>query len=78
MTQLSLFGVSENQDSFMSMDWGLLTFYPAKTNKVKDTCQKCLLRDGVECQQAPCSDFQRFDKQEGYFSIHDFPDGTQH
>lgn len=76
--QLALIGESDTQMHFTSERWGLLTFFPAKSNKVKDTCQKCLLRDSEECQQAPCSDFQRFDKQEGYFSIHDMPDGTQH
>ena len=72
--QLALIGESDTQMHFTSERWGLLTFFPTKTNKVKDTCQKCLLRDSEECQSAPCSMFQRADKQNGYFSIHDMPD----
>lgn len=71
--QLALMGESDNQMHFTSETWGLLAFFPAKTNKVKDTCQKCLLRDSDECKLAPCSDFQRYDRLEGYFSIHDMP-----
>ena len=73
--QLALWGVSDDQMHFTSLQWGLLTFFPAKTNKVKDTCQKCLLRDSDECRNTPCSDFQRYDRQEGYFSIHEMPVG---
>ena len=74
--QLALMGESDTQMHFNSETWGLLTFFPAKTNKVKDTCQKCLLRDSEECKQAPCSDFQRLDHQEGYYSIHQMPGGN--
>ena len=71
--QLALMGESDTQMHFTSERWGLLTFFPAKTNKVKDTCQKCLLRYIEECNQAPCADYQRLDHQEGYFSIHQMP-----
>lgn len=63
----------DDQMHFVSKQWGLLTFFPAPSNKTKDTCQKCLLRDSEECQNAPCSDFQRYDRREGYYSIHDMP-----
>lgn len=71
--QLALIGESDNQMHFTSETWGLLTFFPSKTNKIKDTCQKCLLRDSDECNSAPSSDFQRYDQLEGYFSIHEMP-----
>lgn len=76
-TQLSLFGASPDQNTFQSMQWGLLTFYPAKTDKWKDTCRHCLLWGDYcdECLNAPCSSFSRTDGKEGYFSIHDMPKG---
>lgn len=78
MEQLALIGESDNQMHFTSVKWGLLTFFPAKSNKIKDTCQKCMLRNSEECYMAPCDDLLRADGLQGYFSIHDMPDGTKH
>lgn len=33
-----------DQNIFKSKQWGELNFFPAKTNRVKDTCRHCLLR----------------------------------
>lgn len=79
MSKVAQYGPSEDQMTFNSEIWGLLTFFPAKTNKWTDTCRHCLLYDNSlngctpECFMAPCSDFQRYDKQGGYFAIHDMP-----
>ena len=55
--QLSLFGITPSQDTFQSVLWGELTFYPTKTNKWRDTCSK----------------EDRTDEQNGYFGIHSMP-----
>ena len=78
--QLSLFGITPSQDTFQSVLWGELTFYPTKTNKWRDTCRHCLLwvhkhqqTDQDECLLAPCSKEDRTDEQNGYFGIHSMP-----
>ncbi len=78
--QLSLFGVVPDQDAFQSMHWGLLTFFPTKGNKWKDTCRHCLLwvqkdlqTDHDECLSVPCDSIDRKDGMNGYFSIQDMP-----
>ena len=60
-------------NTFVSKRWGELTFFPAKTNKVKDTCRHCLLKCSDECQTAPCASYQREDNRDGYFSMHQMP-----
>ena len=62
-----------DQNKYNSKQWGELTFFPAKTNRVKDTCRHCLLKGSDECQTAPCASYQREDKREGYFSTHQMP-----
>ena len=77
--QLELFGISEDQMTFTSELWGVLSFFPSQTNKWTDTCKHCLLWDNKkrECAaphgQAPCASYERYDGQEGYFAIHDMP-----
>ena len=78
--QLFLFGVTDDQNTFMSELWGKLTFVPTGSNKWKDNCRHCLLWVRKECQKpndecisAPCSHDCRKDGKDGYFSIHDMP-----
>lgn len=73
MTQLSLFGVNENQNGFMSMTWGQTAFYPTKDDKWVHNCRLCILNRSEECQEAPCTADERTDGKRGYFSIHDMP-----
>ena len=40
--QLELFGMSADENHFTSTLWGVLTFFPAPSNKWKDTCRHCL------------------------------------
>jgi len=42
-TQLEIFGMSADENHFTSTLWGVLTFFPASSNKWKDTCRHCLL-----------------------------------
>ena len=67
--------MSENyhENYFMSEKWGLLQFFPSKTEKLKDTCQKCLLRNTKECLFAHCTSDGRADGRQGYFSRHEMP-----
>lgn len=78
MKQLSLFGASEKQDTFMSMTWGLTTFFQTKDDQWAHNCKLCILNRSVECCLAPCTVEERADGQRGYYSIHNMPDGTQH
>lgn len=71
--QLALIGESDNPMHFTSVKWGLLTFFPTKTNLYKDTCNKCLLKNSDECADAPCHGEYRADGKNGYYSIHDMP-----
>lgn len=78
--QLELFGLTPDENTFQSTLWGLLTFYPSKSDCYKDTCRHCLLcvpkeeqRPDDECLFAHCSDFERADGRNGYFSIHNMP-----
>ena len=76
MEQLSLFGASQDQNTFMSASWGLLTFFPTKKFSEKDCCRKCLLWNGGtmdECSFAPCKPLTRADKKAGFYSIRQFP-----
>ena len=79
--QLALMGESDTQMHFTSERWGLLTFFPTKGSKWKDTCRHCLLWDSVlgetpECAQAHCRAEDRHDGRHGYYSIHDMPGGN--
>lgn len=81
--QISLFGVATDENSFMSTEWGKLTFYEAASNKWTDTCRHCLLwvypenrTDRDECLTAPCSCDERADHRNGYYSIHNMPQQT--
>ena len=76
--QLALIGESDNQMHFTSETWGLLTFYPTKSDKYKDNCYHCLLRPGKddtinECLLAPCIPEQRRDGLGGFFAIREMP-----
>jgi len=77
--QLEIFGMSADESQFTSTMWGVLTFFPASTNKWKDTCRHCLLWDNAasHCSEPPgsarCADYERTDKREGYFSIQEMP-----
>lgn len=77
--QLESFGMSADEQQFTSPLWGVLTFFPAPRNKFKDTCRHCLLYDNVagHCSEPPgsarCADYERSDRREGYFSIHQMP-----
>ena len=76
--QLALMGESDTQMHFTSLKWGLLTFYPTKTDKWVDTCKHCLLYDnktgkGLECLEAPCRSSSRADGKNGFFSICEMP-----
>lgn len=76
--QLALMGESDNQMHFTSERWGLLTFFPSKTDKWKDTCRHCLLWDNelgetLECSAAHCRAESRQDGKNGYYSIHEIP-----
>ncbi len=80
--QLSLFGPSVDKNTFQSAMWGCLTFYSTNSNKWQDNCRHCLLwvhkklqRPDDECLQAPCSHDDREDGRDGYFSIHNMPEG---
>ena len=74
-----LFGMSVDENNFTSMLWGPLTFYPASSNRWTDTCRHCLLWDNAarHCSEPPgtarCADYERTDRREGYFSIHEMP-----
>lgn len=74
MEQLSLFGITPDQNTYNSVKWGTLTFYPAQSHKWTDTCRHCLLWDSVlaengECAKALCYADERTDGKNGYFSI---------
>lgn len=76
--QLALMGESDNQWHFTSETWGLLTFYPTKSDKWKDTCLHCLLWDSVhgqtlECLTANCRAESRHDGKNGFYSIRNMP-----
>lgn len=77
--QLEIFGMSEDESRFTSVLWGELTFFPARSNQWKDTCRHCLLWDNAagRCSEPPgtarCADYERSDKREGYFAIHQMP-----
>lgn len=77
-TQLKLWGLSLDENHFISMIWGRLDFVPTASAKWKDTCRHCLLwnnEDGqtTECLQTPCRSEGRSDGRNGYFSIHQMP-----
>lgn len=77
--QLALIGESDTQMHFSSETWGLLTFFPTKSAKWKDTCRHCLLWDSVlgetpECAQAHCTAESRADGKNGFYSIREMPD----
>ena len=67
--------MSENyhENFFVSKTWGVLDFIPTKSDKHKDTCQKCLLRGSKECLFARCTHDAREDGRNGYFSKHEMP-----
>ncbi len=69
--------MSDNQMHFTSETWGLTTFFPTKDDKWANNCRHCIINRSEECLQAPCTPEERHDGQRGYFSIKDFPDGTQ-
>lgn len=73
MEKATHYGPSEDQMSFTSEEWGLLTFFPSK--KAKTDCRHCLLmRDSPkECLKAPCTPEERADGLNGYYSIHNMP-----
>ena len=78
--QLSLFGLSVDQNTFQSIKWGKLDFFKAGSDKWTDTCRHCLLwknkedqTDDDECLSAPCSPGDRIDGLCGYYSIHEMP-----
>lgn len=77
--QLDIFGMSADENQFTSPLWGVLTFFPASSNKWTDTCRHCLLWDNESrcCSEPPgsarCADYERTDRREGYFAIHQFP-----
>ena len=75
--QLALIGESDNQMHFTSERWGLLTFFPTKSDKWKDTCRHCLLwdpEDKTECAQAHCTAESRADGKNGFYSIREMPE----
>lgn len=80
--QTSLFGPSHDQNTFGSMQWGLLDFFPASTPRWTDTCRHCLLhvrnvaeqRPDDDCCFAPCNADERNDGRVGYYSIHQMPE----
>ncbi|MCR5037902.1 MAG: hypothetical protein K6A94_00995 [Bacteroidales bacterium] len=78
MTQLSLFGVNENQNGFMSTTWGQTAFCPTKDDKWAHNCRLCILNRSEECQEAPCTSEERIDGKRGYFSIHDMPNQQEY
>lgn len=67
--------MSENyhENFFVSKTWGVLEFIPTNSEKLKDTCQKCLLRKTKECLFAHCTIDSREDGRTGYFSRHEMP-----
>lgn len=72
--QLAIYGASDNQMHFTSMEWGLITFFPTNDHLGKKDCKHCLLAATPdECKIAPCTALERLDGQSGYFSIHDMP-----
>ena len=76
--QLALIGESDNQKHFTSETWGLLTFYPTKSDKWKETYRHCLLWDSelgqtLECDTAHCRAESRKDGQNGFYSIRNMP-----
>lgn len=73
MEQLSLFGVSSDQQQFFSELWGKLDFYETGNDKWTDNCRHCLLYRQEECNAAPCKAAERKDGKKGYFSIHEMP-----
>ena len=63
-----------DENTFISTTWGLLTFFPAKSDKWNDTCKHCLLaRSESECSKAQCHSHERTDDKNGYFAIHQMP-----
>lgn len=82
--QLSLFGLSPNQNTFQSTEWGTLDFVKSASEKWTDTCRHCLLwknkneqTDDDECLSAPCSPQDRNDGLSGYYSIHEMPNNNK-
>ena len=73
MEQLSIFGVSDNQNHYNSEIFGQLEFFATNNDKWTDNCRKCLLYRSKECLDAPCDVEERKDRQRGYFSIHEMP-----
>lgn len=76
--QLSIWGLSDDESVFSSTLWGTVKFFPSKDNSFKNTCQKCILYDNAagrctESNNAHCADYERADRREGYFSIHEMP-----
>lgn len=56
--QLALIGASDHQMHFTHAHYGVLEFYPTRTNEWKETCRRCLLWNSPECKDAPCSAFE--------------------
>lgn len=78
MKQLSMFGLSQDQNTYQSEKWGTLMFYPTKGHEWKDTCRHCLLWSSVlaeqpDCHMAACQSEERPDGKNGYYSIHNYP-----
>lgn len=67
--------MSENyhENFFVSKTWGVLDFIPTKTQEYKDTCRKCLLLASPDCGLAHCTNSERADGRNGYFSKHEMP-----
>lgn len=73
ITELNLFGLSDDENYFMSETWGLLTFYPTKSDSENETCRHCLLRPQCDVIDVHCMAWNRQDGRNGYFSIHQMP-----
>lgn len=67
--------MSENchENFFVSKIWGVLDFFPTKSQQYKETCGRCLLNGLEECKRAHCTPATRADKRQGYFSKHEMP-----
>lgn len=81
--QLDLFSDFDEQQ-FYSRRWGMLQFFPTKSDKWSDCCKHCLLwkrkdeqTDGDECLFAPCNADERTDQKNGYYAIHRMPNVKQ-
>ena len=71
--ELDLFGLSSNENYYMSELWGRLEFFPTKTDDNRKTCRHCLLANSDACLLVKCQAEERKDGRNGYFSIHDYP-----